>query len=119
MRDKRGRRVRSVEGRPMDYTDPRDFPKAAAVQAKRRGGADHEYVVGGFRLDGERVVLACVYCGPAWNIEERLTVEAARFARWRTKQAAWSWLQLRPWMDGVRVIHLGRLDVLDLPPDPH
>lgn len=95
----------------MDYTNAADLPKAATVQQLRRGGADHEFVVGCFRLVAGRVTLACVYSGPAFNIEERLTDDARRFARWRTKQAAWQWLQLRPGLD-CRVIHLGRLDVL-------
>jgi hypothetical protein len=114
MRDKRGARVRRLDGgRPMDYTAPADMHAAAQVQAARRGGADHEYVVGCFRLVDGVVVLAAVARGAAWSIPDPpcLTVNAAAFARWRTKQAAWQWLPLRPGLD-AHVIHLGRLDVL-------
>jgi hypothetical protein len=105
-----GRCIR-LNGVPVNYGDGWLFPALAAVQAERRGGNEHECVVGSFRLVEGRVSLACVYCGAAWNLEERLTFEARDFARWRTKQAAWQWLRLRPWLD-ARVIHLGRLDVL-------
>ena len=93
---------------------PAGMAVAAAVQKRRRGGLDHEFIVGGFVLFDGGVILRAVRMGPAYEIDGSLTTEARRFARWRTKQAAWQWLQLRPDLARrLRVIHLGRLDVLN------
>jgi hypothetical protein len=99
-----------------DYSRVKVMAKGAALAAERRGGADHEWVCGGFRLDFlGRVVLWACECGPAFNRLETLTDASSRFSRWRTKQAASQWLLARQSYGSLldcRVIHLGRLDVL-------
>jgi hypothetical protein len=116
--DSKSTRRRDRRAHLRSIQTPAGMRAAALTTSKRRGtGTDHEHVIGGFRLSGQHVVLAAVECGPALDIHENtLTTIATRFARWRTKQAAWSWLQLRPQHTDLRVIHLGRLDVLA--PDP-
>jgi hypothetical protein len=102
-----------VSGGYRDYRDPKVMADGAAIAAARRGGNDHEFIVGGFRLLYGQVVLSAIEMGPAFNVMDQLTVNAKRFARWRTKQAAWRWLQCRPdRAKQLRVIHLGRLDVM-------
>lgn len=88
--------------------------KAAAETAKRRGERlEHQYLIGRFELHGTRVLLACIKADAAYHIHENeLTNDATFFARWRTKQAAWQWKQLRPQHNELHLIHLGYLDVV-------
>jgi hypothetical protein len=101
----------------IDYRNLQNMIDGSARAAARRGThADHQFVIGCFTLFEGRVTLFAVYGGAAFDVREETTSNPIRFARWRTKQAAWKWLQDRPCLADLRVIHLGRLDVLPDPP---
>lgn len=87
--------------------------EAAAVQAERRGDGSHPYVVGHFCKVNGRVMLRCVYAGPAYDIPRppAFTYEAERFNRWRTRQAAHQFVQR--WKLDAHVFDIGYLDVFN------
>ena len=92
---------------------PEGMRVAAAVQAQRRGGLDHRFVVGQFFLVGGRVVLHAVRMGAAFDIPRPLqfTDDAAFFYRWRTRQAAHQFA-VRWSIAEFHVVDLAFLDVL-------
>lgn len=92
--------------------------RGAAVQAKRRGGVEQHWIVGGFRMAAGHVFLVAVATDPAFLVTGlTLTSEVRYWARWRTKQGAWKWLKERPLLRHLRVIDDLRLDILDLGTD--
>jgi hypothetical protein len=104
-----------IDGRPMDYADPADFPAAAFTQRQRRGTpATHHWVAGIFLLDdADHIALHAltttpgVYTLPAGELSPR----QHSWYRWRTKQAARQWLIRNPQPVDVRPVNLDSLDV--------
>lgn len=111
------RHVRRIDGRPMDYTDPADFPAAAFIQRQRRGTpATHHWVAAIFLLDdaGQITLHALtttpgVYTLPAGELSPRQHT----WYRWRTKQATRQWLLRNPQRLDVRPVNLDSLEVHD------
>ena len=97
----------------------RGMARAARVQKQRRGAGDHRYVLGSFFLDGRRVILRAVECGPGWDIKRplSLTDDCQFFYRWRTRQAA-DQFKTRWKVAGVHVWDLAFLQVLAARSDP-
>lgn len=93
---------------------PAGMRHAARVQQLRRGRLnEHRYVVGSFALVEGRVQLWCVEMGAAYEVPRppRLTCEAKRYCRWRTRQAAHQFA--RRWqLADCHVVDLHWLDVL-------
>lgn len=102
--------------RYVDYSDiALSERRRDAKYAARATLAEARHVVGRFVLAGNVVLLEAVEMSPAYYIDPRapLTREYSKFARWRTRQAAWQWLQRNGDVGCLQVVNLEQLPGCD------